>query len=100
MLMINGTDYTLYLLVPLALAVLFGIQYVLCGITDSQPMRALPFAVPALMLFSAVNILTAPVNGSFLDLRSGVAAMIALFAAACVVVLVLARVVYKRRNRK
>lgn len=100
MLMINGTDYTLYLLAPLALAALFGIQYVLCGIAEDSPLQAVPFAAPALMLFSAVNIYTAPVAESFLDMRNTAALMIVLFAAACVVVLVLARITYKRRSKK
>ena len=100
MLMINGTDYTLYLLVPLALAILFTAQYLLCDMAGGKPLKYLPFAVPAFMLFSAVNILTAPIDGSFVDLRNSAAGLITLFAAACTVVLVLAIMVYRRRNRK
>ena len=100
MLMINGTDYTLYFLVPLALGVLVAAQYLLCDMAGGKPLKYLPFAVPAFMLFSAVNILTAPIDGSFVDLRNSAAGLIALFAAACTAALVLAIAVYNRRNRK
>lgn len=82
MLIINGTDYGVYLVAIGSFLVLFGWEYLVCRKTDSRVMRWLPWGYVALQLVLSVGCFLGD-TGGFIDLRSFFALLFLGYAGLC-----------------
>ena len=95
---INGTDYTFYLIVLGSFLLLFAVQYLLCRRVRIRLLRHLPWAYVVYLLGLAVATLFGD-TGGFVDLRSFFALVILGYAVLCAVAIGLAHLVNRLRNR-
>lgn len=101
MLMINGTDYTIYAAVFATFIFLFTLQYFLCVKTQNRLLRAIPFLLP-LASFGAAIISAASYghNSGFVDLSLVMAGLLVIYTVICLLAIAAARLVYGYRSRK
>lgn len=95
---INGTDYTLYLFAALSFLAMLGGQYFLLRTVRLAFLRHLPWVWVVGMLGLAVATLLGD-NHGFIDLRGFFAAIIAGYAALCAAGIGLAHLLNKLKNR-
>ena len=95
---INGTDYSLYLFAALSFFVMFGGQYLLLRFAPLRWLRHLPWVWVIGMLGLAVATLFGE-TGGFIDVRAFFAAVIAGYAAICAVGIVAAHLLYKLKTK-
>jgi len=83
MLVVNGTDYTLWIFIVATVVVLFGVQFLLCRKTRKLGIKLLPMLiVVACFVMVPVTMLSSN-HGSFLDLRGLVSMLFALYGLIC-----------------
>ena len=95
---INGTDYTLYLFAGISFFVMLGGQYLLLRTIRLRWRRHLPWVWVIGMLGLAVATLFGE-TGGFIDLRSFFAAIIAGYAALCAAGIVVGHLLYKLKTK-
>lgn len=95
MFMINGTDYTLYIIAFLSVTFLFFLQLYLCRKTKSSKIRKLPLLFVAFLLVLALITYITPDTSGFIDLSGLVASILFFYAVICSAAIGLAWAVYK-----
>ena len=93
------SDYTLQIVIVLTVLALFVLQYVLCKQAASKWLRAIPFLAPLASLAFAAWFALQP-KGGFMDFSMLAALLFVLFALLCLVPILVARVVYRVREKK
>ena len=100
MFVINGTDYTLFVLAAVAALVFFAGQYALCRWAKRPIFRCIPACAVVLLLLLAQYVLSSDNRGSFIDLRGAMAAVIVGFALLCAVSASLGWLLWRWQSRK
>lgn len=100
MFVINGTDYTLFVLAAVAALVFFAGQYALCRWAKRPIFRYIPACAVVLLLLLAQYVLSSDNRGSFIDLRGAAAAVIVGFALLCAVSASLGWLLWRWQSRK
>lgn len=95
---INGTDYTLYVIVAVSVIVLFTLQSVLCRRAKRMFLKLLPLGYVALTLVLAVACLFGD-TGGFIDLRDAFALILCGYAAICAAAIGLAWLVCRMKSK-
>lgn len=96
---INGNDYTLQAIILLTVMILFLLQYVLCKKSERKWVRAIPFLAPAAALLGAIWFIIQP-KGGFIDFSTLAAVLCGIFAVICLVPIVIARIVCRRKKKR
>lgn len=95
MFMINGTDYTLYIIAFATVTFMFFLQLYLCRKAKSRKIQMLPLLFVVFLLMMALVTYITPDTSGFIDLSGLVAVMFLIYAAICSVAIGLAWAVYK-----
>ena len=98
--MINGTDYTIYIVVVLTVVLLAALEYTICRRAKNPSMRKALLFIPFLVLLFALFVYGSQPNGSFLDLRDVVALMRIGYAAVCAVAICIGWFVFAVKEKK
>lgn len=98
MLSYNGTDYTLVVIVVLAVVLLAALEYFLCAKVKQKFAKFILLVVPAALLVMIPFSLTGS-SGGFIDLRPLVAFLEAAAAAICAAAIGSGWLIYKIKNR-
>lgn len=101
MLMFNGTDYTIYVIIAATVVLLFALQYLLCCKTENGLLRAIPFLLPlSAIIMAIISAAAYGHNSGFLDLSMVAAGLLAAYAVICLTAILAAWLVYRGRKRK
>ena len=71
--LINGVNYTIYIIAAAGLVLFGGLQYTICRRPTKKSHRQAMLFVPFLILCAALFVFGAEGGGSFLDVRGAVA---------------------------
>ena len=82
---INGTDYTLYIIRALSVIGIAALEYLICLKSKKKANRQVLLFIPFFILVAALVIYGSETNGSFLDLRAATTAMLTVWALLCAV---------------
>ena len=96
---LNGKDYTIQTVMLLTIVVLFFLQYVLCKKAKNPWIRAIPFLAPLAALIGAAACALSPAGG-FMDFRMLGALLCGIYAIICLVPILIARFVYRRKHSR
>ena len=100
MLVYNGTDYTLYVIVGITVIALFTVQYALCVKVRRRWLKMLPLSYVLLILICAALCLVKGDSGEFIDLSGFVALLLCGYAASCFAAIMAAWLAYKLKKKK
>ena len=76
---INGIDYTLYIIVGVSVLIMAGLEYLICIKAKNKSMRKAMLFIPFFILVASLFIYGAEPNGSFLDMRGIVSFLVACY---------------------
>jgi hypothetical protein len=100
MLVYNGTDYTLPVIVGITVIVLFAVQYGLCAKAKRRWLKMLPLSYVLLMLILAALCLVPGNSSGVIDLSGLVALLLCGYAAICLAAIIAAWLVYWLKGKK
>lgn len=101
MLMFNGTDYTIYVIIAVTFVLLFALQYLLCCKTENRLLRAIPFLLPlGAIVMAIISAASYGHNSGFIDLSMVAAGLLAAYAVICLTAILAARLVHRSREKK
>ncbi len=98
MFMINGTDYTLYIIAFSTFVFLFFMQLYLCRKAKSKKIKMLPLLFVAFILLMALITYLTPDTSGFIDLSGLVAFLLLAYAVICAASIGFAWMVYDMRK--
>ena len=96
--MINGTDYTLVIIIAISFAVIAAAQYFLCAKTKNKILKLLPCVFGLVFIGLAVAAQFGS-SGGFIDLRGFVTFIYAVAAALCFLAQGAGWCIWKIKNR-
>lgn len=95
---INGTDYSLYIVIGLTVAVLAGLEYFICLKSTKSSYRKILLFVPFLVLTGALMVYGSESGGGLFDLRGLVVVLLVIYALICAAAIGAGRFIYKLKH--
>ncbi len=83
--LINGVDYTLYIIAAVSVLAIGGLEYYICLKSKKKSNRQALLFIPFFILVGALVIYGSESNGSFIDLRGAITLVLVVWALLCAV---------------